>query len=149
MNAPRTAYVVLVAGLLLCQFGCHRVRLLGDTAVGAYWLDRSPKLAALSPVARETLELKRNRTFSQEIVLRGGERFRATGNWRSERIADKKVDEGLHVVDAVWITLEGLIRFDGGEVTRVTNSFHEVHRVGTDALWSYDGKNSLHFRRPS
>jgi hypothetical protein len=141
------ACAVWVAVLLSCQFGCGGGNSVGDAAVGTYMLDGSPKRAALSPVERETLQLKCNRTFSQEIVLRGGQSFRATGNWRAERIAQKNVGGGVRVVDAVWVTLDGFMEMAGGEVIWVTNSFHEVHHVGTDALFSYEGTNSLQFRR--
>jgi hypothetical protein len=147
MNARGNACAVLVAALLFCQFGCGGGKSVGDTAVGTYMLDRSTKLAALSPVERETLLLRRDRIFSQEIVLRGGESFRATGNWRAERIAEKSVGEGVRVVNAVWVTLDGFMEMAGENVIRVTNSFHEVHQVGMDALFSYEGTNSLYFFR--
>ena len=146
MTVRGSGCTVLVAALLLCQFGCGSGKSAGDTAVGTYMLYSSLNWDALSPVQRETLQLKRNRTFSQEIVLRDGRSFRAAGNWRAERIAKKKVGAVL-VVDAVWVTLDGFMQMAGGDVIRVTNSFQEIHRVGTDALKSYEGTNSLEFFR--
>lgn len=146
MNVRGIVGTVSVAVLLPCQSGCggHKP---GDTALGTYELERPPNLAVLSPVERETLQLNPNRTFSQEIALRGGKIFRGTGNWRAERIAERKVGGGVLVVGAVWVTLDGFLLIAGGEMIRVTNSFHEIHQVGTDALRSYEGTNRLQFRR--
>ncbi len=151
MSKRGNAYAVLASALLSCQLGCSRGRSVGDTAVGTYDFDRSlpAKLAPPSPVARETLQLKPNRTFSQEMVLGSGETFSATGNWHAEKIPLKVLDGGVQAGDEVWVTLDGCLSVTEGGVVRTTNSFYEWHRKGMDALVLYEGtnKNRLLFRR--
>ncbi len=147
-NCPGPVWIA-VAGLLHCQLGCGGPK-PGDTAVGTYELDKG-RSAAVASLQRETLQLNHNNTFTQEIVLQSGKTLRATGKWHAERVAQKELPGGYIIVkDAVWVTLDGLMQIAGGDVIRVTNSFHEIHAAPmTDELWSAEGTNSLVFsRRP-